>query len=134
MMPQTYSLTLKSKFQEAEKVPNFIDKIDSELNLDEDLKNRMMLALSEAATNAIVHGNKEDIDKQVFIDVQIDDDSVTIKIKDQGKGFDPADVPSPVEDENLLNPGGRGLYLMEEFADKVVYNRGGTLVILRFER
>lgn len=133
-MPQTYSLTLKSVFGEVEKIPGFIDSIGNKLNLDEDLKNRILLALSEAATNAIVHGNKEDERKKVFIEIQVAGKFVVINVEDQGKGFDPEDIPNPIEEENLMNPGGRGIYLMEEFADKVEYDQDGALVTLRFYR
>ncbi|MEX0769158.1 MAG: ATP-binding protein [Balneolaceae bacterium] len=133
-MPQSYSLNLRSEFREVEKVPDFIEKIDRQLNLDEDLKNRMMLALSEAVTNAIVHGNQENREKKVFIKVEVRKDSAIMTVEDQGPGFDPEEVPDPIQPENLLQPGGRGLYLMEESADKVEYNRDGTLVTLLFNR
>lgn len=133
-MHQSYSLNLRSDFREVEKVPDFIDEIDRQLNLNEDLKNRMMLALSEAVTNAIVHGNQENREKKVCIEVEVREKSVVMTVEDQGPGFDPEEVPDPIQPENLLQPGGRGLYLMEESADNMEYNKNGTLVTLLFNR
>jgi len=133
-MSEIYSLKLKSEFAEAEKIPGFVEKICSESELDEDLTHRVMLALSEAVTNAIVHGNKEHKEKNVTIKIKINDSNVIIDIQDEGEGFDPDDIPDPIEEENLLATGGRGLFFMEEFADQVEYGDGGRLVILKFKR
>lgn len=133
-MSDIYSLKLKSEFAEAEKIPGFVEKISSKSGLDEDLTHRVMLALSEAVTNAIVHGNKENKDKEVFVKIKISASTVIIDIQDEGEGFDPHDIPDPIDEENLLATGGRGLFLMEEFADHVEYGDKGRLVILRFER
>lgn len=133
-MSHSFSLTLASIFREAEKTTQFVDEIDSVLNLEDDFKSRIMLALNEAATNAIVHGNKEDPEKKVFIEAQLDNDRVQISVEDQGEGFKPETVPNPVSEENLLNTGGRGLFFMEQFADDVTYSNGGRTVTLIFHR
>ena len=44
--------------------------------------------------------------------VFVEGSTLTIKIKDEGKGFDPSIVPDPTDAENLLKDSGRGLYLM----------------------
>ena len=134
LMANTYSLRLKSQFTEAEKVPGFIETISSENGFDDDLEGRIMLALSEAATNAIVHGNKEDCAKDVQISVDVSPKSVVIVVQDQGDGFNPEHTPDPTEEENLLQTGGRGIYLIEHYAEEVSYNDGGRRVIMKFNR
>lgn len=133
-MSEVYSLKLKSEFTEAEKIPGFVEMISDKSGLDESLTHRVMLALSEAVTNAIVHGNKENRNKKVSIKIKINTSKIVIDIQDEGEGFDPDDIPDPVDEKNLLVTGGRGLFLMEEFADEVEYRNKGRLVILKFER
>lgn len=133
-MSEVYSLELKSEFTEAEKIPGFVEMISDKSGLDESLTHRVMLALSEAVTNAIVHGNKENRSKKVSIKITINSSMIVIDIQDEGEGFDPDEIPDPMDEKNLLVTGGRGLFLMEEFADQVEYRNKGRLVILKFER
>lgn len=133
-MAKTFSLDLKSQFSEIERIPGLIEKIDQETRLGEDLKQRIALTLSEAATNAVLHGNRENKDKRVAIVIQVMDDNVTVTVTDEGKGFDPDTIPDPVEEENLLKTGGRGLFLMQEFCDEISYSDGGRTVTLTFHR
>lgn len=133
-MSEVYSLELKSEFTETEKIPGFVEMISDKSGLDESLTHRVMLALSEAVTNAIVHGNKENRSKKVSIKITINSSMIVIDIQDEGEGFDPDEIPDPMDEKNLLVTGGRGLFLMEEFADQVEYRNKGRLVILKFER
>jgi serine/threonine-protein kinase RsbW len=82
----------------------------------------LLLSVTEATTNAIIHGNKSDESKLVSIDVKKVDGELVIKVKDHGKGFDPGKVPDPTEPENLLKDSGRGIYLMRVYMDDVRYN------------
>ena len=88
------------------------------------------LALDEAVTNAIKHGNRESPVKSVRIDFRVNLTAIRIEIEDQGEGFQPADVPDPTADENLERPSGRGLMLMREFMSRIQYNEKGNRVIL----
>jgi len=134
MMAKTYSLELKSEFSEAEKIPDFIEEISLEENLKNEMKDKVMLALSEAVTNAIVHGNKEDLGKKVNVRMRINLKSVVITVRDEGQGFNPEDSPDPMKEENLLATGGRGIFLMREFADEIEYSDSGRLITMKFIR
>ena len=90
------------------------------------------LALEEAMVNAIKHGNRMEPDKQVFIACELAAEEITIVIEDQGEGFKPEDVPDPTDDENLENPGGRGIMLIRSFMNAVAYNdRGNRLTMVK---
>ena len=90
------------------------------------------LALEEAMVNAIKHGNRMEPDKQVFVACELTADEITVVIEDQGDGFKPEDVPDPTEDENLENPGGRGIMLIRSFMTGVTYNdRGNRLTMIK---
>jgi serine/threonine-protein kinase RsbW len=80
------------------------------------------LAVREAVTNAIQHGNKNDRSKTVLLAFQILDDRLVIKVRDQGKGIDEEAIPDPLEPDNLLKPGGRGIFFVRSFMDSVVFD------------
>ena len=79
------------------------------------------LALEEALVNAIKHGNQMDRSKKVTICYEVSNERFSIKIADEGKGFDPEDVPDPMAPENLERPCGRGLLLMRHYMTEVTY-------------
>lgn len=133
-MAHTYSYELQSVFSEAEKIPALIEELDGQLSMKSEMKDRLTLALSEAVTNAIVHGNREDLSKRVYVAIEITDTKITASVLDEGDGFQANDVPDPLTDENILKTGGRGLLFMEEFADNVHYGQDGRQVILEFNR
>jgi len=92
------------------------------------------LALEEALVNAIKHGNQMDQSKTVQISYHIVPDRFEIRITDEGKGFDPGDVPDPTTAENLERPCGRGLMLMRHYMSEVAYNDRGNSVWMAKQR
>jgi serine/threonine-protein kinase RsbW len=91
----------------------------------------ILLALEEALVNAIKHGNQNDKQKKVTIRWRVTKDEVLFVITDEGKGFNPEDVPNPLEVENLERPCGRGLLLMRHYMTEVEYIPPGNKVRLR---
>jgi serine/threonine-protein kinase RsbW len=84
-------------------------------------------ALREALANAVLHGCARDPEKKVQVCVACDDSQgMLIVVRDPGPGFDPDDIPSPVQGENLFSDGGRGIFLINELMDHVSYAEGGT--------
>lgn len=134
-MPKTEfkKLIISSSFENVQKVEPYLEDLQQQANFSDDDFARIMLALSEAATNAIVHGNKEDTRKDVVISSFLEDNVLLISVKDEGEGFDPAELPNPLEEEHLLNEGGRGVYLIEQYADRVTYSEKGTRLNMEFE-
>lgn len=88
------------------------------------------LALDEALSNAVRHGNGADPCKKVTIAYIVSDDTVEISISDQGEGFKPGDVPDPTLAENLERPHGRGIMLMKAYMSAVRFNGEGNRVTL----
>jgi anti-sigma regulatory factor (Ser/Thr protein kinase) len=91
------------------------------------------LAIREALTNALVHGNRYDPEKPIGISVTLKDDgSLFVSVKDSGSGFDPNALPNPLAVENLLSNHGRGIFLMRQLMDEVEFNFDhGTEVRMR---
>jgi serine/threonine-protein kinase RsbW len=128
MSKQVFRLSLKSTYEESEKVPDFVSDIQKESQLNEDTTGSLMLLLSEAVTNAIVHGNKLDEKKPVDVYVEVNEESVISTVKDQGSGFDPHEAKDPLKEENLLKESGRGVFLINEISDEVEYLENGTKI------
>lgn len=132
-MDRTFSLPLQSTFSESEKIPDFVDHIRDECGLDEEKTETFKLVLSEAVTNAIVHGNKQDESKKVDVSVTVTDIAITGDVIDEGDGFDPDEKKNPLKEENLLDTSGRGVFLIREFADHVEFRKSGTHIRFRVD-
>lgn len=104
------------------------DYSGSRLNLN------FRVGVTEALANAVLYGNRCDPDKCVRVDVSLGATRVTLRVVDEGTGFDPASVPDPTRPENLREPGGRGLFLLRELMDEVEYNARGNEVCLTLLR
>jgi serine/threonine-protein kinase RsbW len=90
------------------------------------------VAVHEALTNAVIHGNHQDPNKRVFVACRCSiDGEVSITIRDQGQGFDSRGITDPTTSENLLSPHGRGIYLMHMLMDEVSFDEGGVVVRMR---
>ena len=90
------------------------------------------VSLREALANAVVHGNHEDPHKHVYVVCRCTpDEEVSIVVRDEGKGFNSAELPNPTAAEQLEATHGRGIYLMRTLMDEVHFERGGTEVHMR---
>ena len=132
MAENNYYLEIESDPNNLITVEEFVNYFAIDLNVDKEKMQGLMLAVTEATTNAIKHGNKSDPNKKVYINVYKENNKLYIKIKDEGKGFDPAQVPDPTHPDNLLKDSGRGLYLMKFYMDDIQYKitPEGTEIIL----
>lgn len=134
MSKQIFRLSLNSTYKESEKVPDFVKDIQEKSHLEEDTTGNLMLLLSEAVTNAIVHGNKLDKKKKVEVEVQINSNKIVSTVKDQGDGFDPDAANNPLKEENLLKDSGRGIFLIKEISDSMDYLDNGTTIRFSINR
>jgi serine/threonine-protein kinase RsbW len=103
-------------------VEEFVNYFAREVGIKEEKISGLILSVTEATTNAIIHGNKKDIDKKVRIIVTVEEGKkLKVVVKDEGRGFDPSKIPDPTKPENLLKDSGRGLYLMRVYMDEIHY-------------
>jgi serine/threonine-protein kinase RsbW len=131
---RTYSLTLPSDRSSIAAVEPFVASIESVRLLDEQRYYNMLVALTEAVNNAIIHGNGADPTKMVELQVQTSSSEVIFLVNDSGAGFDPEDVPDPRQPDMLLRDGGRGVFLIRHLADVVEFfpTTSGTTVLIKF--
>jgi serine/threonine-protein kinase RsbW len=92
------------------------------------------LALEEAMVNAIKHGHRGDLSKVAQLRYRVTPECLLAEVEDQGAGFNPDDVPDPLDPDNLERPCGRGLLLMRSYMTWVRYNATGTCVHLGLRR
>jgi serine/threonine-protein kinase RsbW len=117
-----YHIEIESDPNNLITIEEFVNYFAKDLGIDEDKLTGLMLAVTEATTNAIMHANKCDLNKKVKIDVNIEKGHMVVKVKDEGEGFNPDEIPDPTSPENLLKDSGRGLYLMRVYMDELKYN------------
>ena len=125
---QVITLSLPSSMQHVYLLDVVVSEILKETDFTEDMQEQINLAVIEAGTNAIKHGNKEDPNKKATIELTLAEDKLAIAIKDEGKGFTRKEVADPLDPENLLKSSGRGLFLIEAYMDSVTYEANGTII------
>ena len=121
-------LTIPSELASARKVEQHLIAELRSHNYPDDCLFAIRLALEEAISNAIKHGNGLDPDKTVTVKFSVTPEKICLIITDQGQGFDPGSVPDPTTDEHLEDPSGRGITLIRAYMDEVVYNSRGNEV------
>jgi serine/threonine-protein kinase RsbW len=144
VIDQYYSSTLES----VDLAEGDILKAAEEAGFDEDELHRIGMAVRECMVNAVVHGNRYNRNKTVHVGVHVErpelsesdagqrpgqGTGLTIRITDQGDGFEIQEVPDPLQETNLLRHSGRGLFLMGAFMDDLKVRKapaGGTEVTL----
>lgn len=129
-MAVSFDKVLKTDFDELEHLDEIVTSLSDAAGMDEEQSAGLMLCVSEAVTNGMLHGNKMDESKTVHLTAKAEKGIVEVTVQDQGKGFDPDAIPDPLDEANLLKPSGRGVFLMKTYCDDVRYDRNGTRVTL----
>ena len=126
----THSHTIRIEFGSAFDMLDFVQVVSDHLarrvGLDEDAMHWVSVAIRESVINAIKHGNRNDSSKRVFVEFGTSLGEVpelSIRVRDQGEGFDPELVANPLDPENLLKSSGRGIFLIRNFMDDVQLQR-----------
>ena len=112
------------------RVEEFLLNMNSALHIDDEKFGSLLVVVTEAVNNAIIHGNKRNPSKKVVVTCSRRGKVLVIKVKDEGKGFDPDAIPNPIHEENLLRETGRGVFLMRQLMEKVSYNANGNEVTM----
>jgi serine/threonine-protein kinase RsbW len=110
-----------------------IKDILASTNCSEELISDIQLVVSEAVVNAIVHGNRLNPKKFVYLMAKIEGDTAFFSIRDEGKGFDFMAIADPTAIENIELANGRGIFLMKKLARKVTFLDQGRIVNIEFE-
>lgn len=126
-------IEIKSSIDELSIVENFVDDLNAKLDLSDEIYGNIMIAVTEAVNNSIVHGNANDINKKIQIEVfQKNPNIVSFRIQDEGPGFDIQKVKDPTLPENIESIGGRGIFVMKHLSNEMIFNDPGNSIELRF--
>ena len=124
---QLVKLEFTSAFEMLDFVQVVSDHVSHSVGLDDDAAHWVSVAIRESVINAIKHGNRNDASKHVFVEFEtarpLDVAELTIRVRDQGEGFDPGILADPLAPENLLKSSGRGIFLIRNFMDDVQLER-----------
>ena len=127
-------LTLDSSLASVDKVERTTEEFAAHAGFDEDTVLNIAMAVREAATNAVLHGNAYDPAKKITVSFETNPDDLIIRIADQGPGLDPTNLPDPLAPENILRGSGRGIFLIKAFMDEVHFrqlNPGTELTLIK---
>ena len=134
---ETTELILPSRIEAIAEAAAKADEVAGRLQLSEDAAFGLDMAVREAVTNAVLHGNKQDASKTVEIAFTDAGGELVVTVRDRGTGFDPANVADPTAEQNLLKASGRGILFMRNFMDTVEWlphPEGGTVVRMTKKR
>ncbi len=125
-------LKLKSTPCQVQCIETYVARLKATCKFTQEVYDNILISLTEAVNNAIIHGNKEDVNKYVRVNCEESKEELIIRISDEGKGFDPQEVADPTLPQNLECCGGRGVYIMKQLSDKINFLDSGRTVEMRF--
>lgn len=128
------TLSIPSSFESINKVESLIDEVCDKLEVKEDYYGNVLIAVTEAVNNAIIHGNR--MNSELSVDVHVGDKETDFcfNVKDFGDGFDYKNLPDPTAPENIEKENGRGIYLMRSLAEAVEFDDSGRSVSIFFSK
>ena len=131
--PVVNKLCLQSEPKSLLSLESWVNSLCETYAVSIEIYGNILIALSEAVNNAIIHGNKNILEKEALIEASFAENLLTFTVSDQGEGFDFSDLPDPTLPENLEKPQGRGIFLMNHLADGVVFEDPGNTVEISFK-
>ena len=127
------SITINSDIEKLKIVETLVDTLSKKLGVSDEVYGKILISTVEAVNNAILHGNKGDINKMVTVNMSADGNVLDITVTDEGEGFEYGNLPDPTDPKNIENLHGSGVFLMRRLADAIEYNSSGNEVKMRFK-
>lgn len=125
-------LKLESKPNNIAMIEPYLQAIIKDNHICNDRYADILISLTEAVNNAIIHGNNKDASKYVKINMTEGEQGVVFSVTDEGNGFDPNKIPDPTTEEFIECCGGRGVFIINSLADSVDYKDNGCTVSMKF--
>lgn len=128
-------LIIESQTHNIRLVEEYIESICIQYGLDEMTLGNILICVTEAVNNAIIHGNKAIKTKKVTLSHSLSIEKpifLSIKVEDEGTGFNYFNLPDPTAPENLEMVGGRGIFIINQLADSVIFSDSGNAIEMQF--
>ena len=126
------TLRIPSLIENIRLVESFVENLKVRFSIDDEVFGNIMVAVTESVNNAIQHGNQMDRTKNVRLSFHPSESQLRFTISDEGAGFNYTDLPDPTAPDNLLKPGGRGIFLIRNLSDQVHFDDDGRRIELVF--
>lgn len=130
---EAQKLELESTIESLKEVEKLVDQVCTDYKVNEDFYGNILIAVTEAVNNAIIHGNKQNPEKTFSVVFNPGENQLVFSVSDQGEGFDFNNLPDPTDPENIEKPNGRGVFLMKNLADKIEFEDNGRKVNISFK-
>lgn len=128
----TRSVTFPSVKENVALVERFVDEICQFYSIGDENYGNILVAVTEAVSNAIYHGNRLNPSKSINFFYENKDNNLCFTVEDQGSGYNPDTLPDPTDPQNLEVPHGRGVFLMRKLTDDIKFLDEGRKVELYF--
>ncbi|MDG1279138.1 MAG: ATP-binding protein [Algoriphagus sp.] len=129
---KTIKISIPSLIENIKIIESFIDNAKESFEINDDIYGNIMISVTECISNAIIHGNQNDKNKLVHLELNVEDDTLKFTIEDEGVGFDSNELKDPTAPENIEKTGGRGIFLIKHLSDDVKFEENGKKTILSF--
>jgi serine/threonine-protein kinase RsbW len=133
-MPTEHILELPNDLRAIDRAVSYLIDRGQEIGFSsERLRLNFRVGLTEALANAMLYGNARDPRKRVRVEAKVTGQVITVRVTDEGRGFNPASVTDPTLPRNRTRAGGRGLFLIRKLMDRVEFNdRGNSITMILF--
>jgi serine/threonine-protein kinase RsbW len=121
---QNIEITLDTQLESVDIAEQVAVRAAEASGFGEDDVHKIGMAVREGMINAYNYGNRQDFRKKIQMKIELKPEKMIIHVLDQGEGFDLAEVPDPLAEENLLRTSGRGIFLMRAFMDELLVRSG----------
>lgn len=129
---KSIKISIPSLIENIQVIESFIDNAKEDFAINDDMYGNIMISVTECISNAIIHGNQNDAQKMVHLELQTTPGLLLCVVEDEGAGFDFSSLADPTAPENIEKIGGRGIFLMRNLSDEVKFELGGKKTLLSF--
>ncbi|MCF6239776.1 MAG: ATP-binding protein [Bacteroidales bacterium] len=126
------AIKIPSDMSNIYRAERLVDSISEKLNIGDEQYGNILVCIVEAVSNAIQHGNQNDVTKIVYLSYSYYQNKLNFIIEDEGNGFDLDNVPDPTLPENVENIKGRGIFLIRHLSDEIKFENKGSKLYITF--
>ena len=125
-------------------IPSTIEGLNNCLDIVEEIKEQFCLdfdssfglhtVIVESVENAFIHGNKGSRELKVKVCISVNSSEILVEVEDCGEGFDINSISSPVEEQNIVKEGGRGIFFIKMLSLKCYTVGKGNIIRIKLKR